>query len=291
MRQSDVMRVLVGGRRAWRWSAVGALLLGAAAGSGCRRAPPTPVGGARGCWSTHADSTNCLGTRVVCGGSAPCALPSPSAKPPAETGVLSGVIQDGDGEPRAVGGAVVRLFGAGARPEVYETVSDANGWYGFAVPKGTTTLYRADLGDYLAELHAVTLGADGLTMDLQVRHAAFFARYLELAGRKFDAARGIVIIELLDAPRGGVGARIEPRGDAPFVFDAPFGSPKMRAVDSERLLDGGHHFIVYSNVPPGEVTLQLLDGAGLRCEPLAKLDRWPVGPSLITQIDGRCRPL
>lgn len=239
---------------------------------------------AEACRSADARASRCTAL-----GHAPCALDDGRAtSAPAGAGTLAGIIQEADSEPRSFAGAIVRAWPEGNERAIVEATSDANGAYGFAVPPGTTVFYRADAGDFLAELHAATVPLGGVRMDLQLRHPAFFERALTAAGRRFDPARGLVIVELLGAPHGGVGARLSPHGDAPFVFDAPFGTPGMKAVDGERLLDGGHHFVVFANVPPGGSTLELLDGAGLRCAPLASVARWPVAASLVTQIDARC---
>jgi catechol 2,3-dioxygenase-like lactoylglutathione lyase family enzyme len=285
-----------------------AALLGVAA-AGCRRdkqpapsaepastsaANVTPVASPQGCLLTHPSETSCGGANTkaaTCGvdARAPCALGPGVTSPPAGMISIGGVTQDADVEPTATGGAIVRAWPPGHEEQAIATISQPDGRWGFAAPPGTTLMYRADRGDFLAEVHAATLEGDGVKIDLQLRHPAFFTRALESTGRRFDASRGLVIVELLGAPHGGVGARLTPHGDAPFVFDAPFTSPTKKAVEGERLLDGGHHFIVFANVAPGETKLEILDGAGLTCAAVGKLERWPVIASVITQIDITCR--
>jgi len=188
-------------------------------------------------------------------------------------------------------GAEVSAWPAGHDAEVTRGSVDGSGNYAFLVPAGAPVFYQAAAKGRLAELHAAEVPAGGFMMDLDLRSLATVKEiFTKPPGRTLDPTKGLVAVEITGASgQGGEGAVVEPRGDPPFVFDAPF-EKKPRLVDSNVLVKGGEKLVIFPNVPIGSVRVSYVAPPGATCAAQAAGVRaWPVRADTVTQIDVTCR--
>src|SRR5207253_1023668 len=111
--------------------------------------------------------------------------------------------------------------------------------------------------------------AEGRTLDLDVRHGAFFTRAL---GRPYDASKALVVVELIGASgAGGEGARLGADGPA-FVFDGAH-----HALAGTTLVAGGAQLVIFPDVAPGTTRVSYVSPPGITCRSEAHtVVDWPV---------------
>ena len=179
--------------------------------------------------------------------------------------------------------ATVRVWPDGGMALAQVIQTDQRGQYAFTAARGRTYWVQVEGAGFITERHAVTMGADGWDVPLDLRHATTLQQLIgDPPG--VDVAAGALVVEFVgDVPLVGLGVDTTPVSAASVVFDA-----KMQPVAARRIGQDGFRLQVLAGVQ-GPVRLTFAAPPGITCAPQATgAQAWLTEPNVLLQVDAEC---
>ena len=179
--------------------------------------------------------------------------------------------------------ATVRVWPDRDRAHAQVVRTDERGQYALTATQGRTYWVQVEGEGFITERHAVTMGADGWDVPLDLRHASTLTRLTD-APPQIDVSQGAMVVEFVgDVPRVGLGVDTTPVAPWSVVFDA-----KMQPVQARRIGHDGFRLQVLAGVR-GPVALTFGAPPGIQCGPQATgVQQWLVEPNVLLQVDTEC---
>ena len=225
---------------------------------------------------TDTGSTTPTDTGIAPGDAAP---PSDAASGPPS---VSGTLTDNG---TAIVGATVAFVGV--TPPVTTTTSATGDWTLPATP-GQSVWVRATAAGYRTVQRGHTVPASAVTnFNFEVVSAANAAQMFMLLGTSEDTSKGILVVNFNTADTGtnapGFSATISTTSGRPVAIGG--GRPQVSNIST-----GGDNALIFTNVPPGSVTVTPVAAAGFTCAlaPNA-IAAQRVEAQVMTVVTFRCR--